>query len=203
MVSLSDQEKMKEAARRAQQKVADANVRQGPKPKTCQDCGTHVECFNKPDGVSDEDFNAQLKEQQNAINNTTADELVERRDAYHEAGGTKPLRVPEAQKKVREQYESALKEELLDQGLNVKQPSVKSFINDDMKGLAATHELDIIAGGDPSQISGMQNKRVNGSIGPQWRGRRSQDLEDYARDMQRQGRGGEGINVELKNCDDM
>ena len=52
-----------------------------------------------------------------------------------------------------------------------------------MKSLHATHRLDIIAGGDPSDISGLASGKVNSSLGSQWRGRRSQSLENFARDM--------------------
>lgn len=70
----------------------------------------------------------------------------------------------------------------------------------ELSNLAATHRLDIRAGGDPSDISGMGNRSANSSLRSQWKGRRSQSLEDYARDMQEKGLGKEKMNVKLRRC---
>lgn len=186
-----------EAARRLEQAARTASQLSQQDPnEPCPDCD-EVDCFKKPDGMSEEEFARQLKEQQDAINNTTADQLVARRDAIRAAGGTGPLRDRVAQEAAREAYQTKRMTELLE---TMSRSRAEAALAKEMSGLAATHRLDIIAGGDPSDISGMGNRSVNSSLGAQWRGARSQQLEDAARRMQSQGRGNEKMNVKLKKC---
>ncbi len=42
-------------------------------------------------------------------------------------------------------------------------------VDQEMKGLAALHDPDQIAGGDPTNIKRLGSRRVNSSIGSQWR----------------------------------
>ncbi|WP_227267738.1 polymorphic toxin type 15 domain-containing protein [Roseobacter weihaiensis] len=63
--------------------------------------------------------------------------------------------------------------------------------------LDATHVLDIVAGGDPSDVSGVQNRSVNRSLGSQWRGK--VDALDDALASQA-GQGAVKANVRLKPC---
>lgn len=74
------------------------------------------------------------------------------------------------------------------------------MVSKELKELAATHKLDIIAGGDPSDISGLGDKRTNSSIGSQWKGARSQPLEDHAKNMKGNGAGNEKMRVNLRKC---
>ena len=61
----------------------------------------------------------------------------------------------------------------------------------------ATHVLDIVAGGDPSNISGLQNRSVNRSLGSQWRGK-VDDLDRALADQARQG--AVKANIRLRPC---
>lgn len=67
-----------------------------------------------------------------------------------------------------------------------------------MSKLDATHILDIIAGGSPSDISGLKDRSTNRSMGSQWKGKRSQALEDYARDKAVKGE--QQLDVALVEC---
>lgn len=186
-------EALAQAARAAQ--AASQLADQDPK-EPCPDCD-EVDCFNKPDGVSEDEFARQLKEQQDTINNTTANQLVQRRDAIRAAGGTDGVRDLAAQTAAREAYSTKRMTELLE---TMSRSKAEAALAREMSSLAATHRLDIIAGGDPSDISGLGNRNVNSSLGAQWRGNRSQQLEDAARRMQSQGRGSEKMKVRLKRC---
>ena len=175
-----------------------AKRRTKPRKRRCASCKKEVKCFKKPKGMSDKEFDRQLKEQQDAINNTTADTLTSRRDAIRAAGGTSPLRDLAAQSGARAAYRSRELQKLIKGGMNPRIASRQ--INKRMTNLAATHRLDIIAGGDPSDISGLGDKRVNSSLGSQWRGARSQELEEIARQQKKEGLGREKMNVKLKKC---
>ena len=59
---------------------------------------------------------------------------------------------------------------------------------DHLSSLAATHELDLIAGGYENEISGMGGTVENSSIGPQWRAdSRSGALDRHAQELARNG----------------
>lgn len=168
------------------------------KKKACLKCKKDVKCFKKPKGMSDAEFDRQLKEQQDAINRISANKLLERRNAIQKAGGTGPLRDRSAQKQIRDNYEAKRRVELSKSGIRGKKQD--DAISNELASLAATHRVDIIAGGDPSDVSGMGDRRVNSSIGSQWKGARSQELEDIARQMKKEGLGKEKIEVKLKRC---
>lgn len=157
-----------------------------------------VECFNKPSNVKTDEFLRQLKEQEDALNNTTAETLLARRQAIRDAGGTSPLRDLKAQGRARTEYETNRMLELADEG--VVGADAQRQVTRELATLAATHRLDIIAGGDPSDISGMGDRSVNSSMGSQWKGRRSQSLEDYAKDLDKNGVGKEKMRVKLRMC---
>ena len=60
--------------------------------------------------------------------------------------------------------------------------------NRHLSSLAATHELDLIAGGYHNEISGMGGASENSSIGPQWRAdSRSGALDRHAEELERRG----------------
>lgn len=159
-----------------------------------------VECFNKPAGCSDAEFDRQLKEQQDAINNTSADTLCKRRQAIRNAGGTKGVRDHAAQKAAAAKHVTKLTKALAKGNPPVVGAAAEKAVAKVMSKLAATHRLDIIAGGDPSDISGMGDRRTNSSLGPQWKGRRADSLEEHAKKMQKQGKGAKKLKVKLKKC---
>ncbi len=153
-----------------------------------------IPCFTKPAGVSDRDFMEQLLEQEDAINNTDIAELIQRREMVKQMG-TGALRDRGAQTTARKEWTRGKVRELLAAGMSLshaKQAAAKEAAN-----LDATHVLDIVAGGDASELSGLQNNSVNRSIGSQWRSR-VVDLDDALADHAVQG--GVKANVRLKKC---
>ncbi|CRM54185.1 MULTISPECIES: polymorphic toxin type 15 domain-containing protein [Pseudomonas] len=156
-----------------------------------------VECFNLPEGANEDEFIRQLKEQEDALNAMDADTLISRRKAIDDAGGTEALRDKKAQRKARKDYERKRLSDLLAQDVDASK--AKKIVSTELKELAATHILDIIAGGNPSDVT-MGDKRTNSSVGAQWKGRRSQSIEDHAKEMAKAGTGKEKMKVKLKKC---
>lgn len=68
--------------------------------------------------------------------------------------------------------------EYKDQGLTRKEAKEKA--DEWMKTQAALHDPDQIAGGNPLNVTGMGDKRINYSIGSQWKSR-ADDIEKQVR----------------------
>ena len=151
-------------------------------------------CFNKPKNASRAEFLAQLQEQENAINNSDLSELIARRDLV-KANGTGALRDVAAQKAARDLWLQTRRLEL--QGAGKSIIDADRIAHSEAAKLDATHVLDIVAGGDPTNISGLQSSSVNRSLGSQWRSR-VDDLDDALADHAR--RGGVKANIRLKPC---
>jgi hypothetical protein len=150
-------------------------------------------CFELPPGASDEfrqEFERQLKEQQDAINNMTADEMGYANWVLRTAGTTRLLRDRAAQEAKRREYQ----QDLIAQGYSGRR------LRQAMADVNATHFLDIVAGGDPSRV-GIGGADVNQEIGRQWiQDGRVQQLRDEAEKMRREGRSQEKMNVSLEIC---
>ncbi|CAI8844983.1 Novel toxin 15 [Pseudomonas sp. IT-P2] len=190
--------KTKEEAARTQGQTSSKHGNGG---RVAQSRRFDAECFNMPDGVSEDEFLRQLQEQEDAINRMDADTLLENRQKIDDAGSTKSLRNKEVKAKQREarlNYEAMRKIEL--NAIGIKGQKAKEAIKEELKKLVATHRLDMIAGGNPRDISGMGDKRINSSLGPQWSGRRADALEKYAQNLKSNGHGKNKMNVKLKKC---
>jgi hypothetical protein len=158
---------------------------------------TDIPCFNQPPNTTRQDFLDQLQEQENAINNTNISELMERRAAVQAAGGTGALRDTAAQRAARDQWLSRRQDEILSSNPSLSLLDVERMARAEASRLDATHALDIIAGGDPSAISGLQDRSVNRSLGSQWR-TRVDTLDTALADQAR--RGGMKANIRLRPC---
>jgi hypothetical protein len=155
-----------------------------------------IPCFEKPANVSVADFEAQIREQEAAINNSDISELQRRRAIVAE-DGTGSVRDRAAQETARAEWLTKRANEIREQeGLSRAEARAKA--QKEAAQLDATHVLDIIAGGDPSDISGLQNRSVNRSIGAQWPGGRVADLDRALADQAAQGAA--KAHVKLKVC---
>lgn len=148
-----------------------------------QDCPANTEeitlpCFKAPEGADAKEFSDQLEEQANEINQTDPKELEKRIENYD-----KNNRDPSAQRAERDNYRNRETERLIDdyieQGKTAQEANelASAEVEAEMATLDATHALDMIAGGDPSKISGLGDSSVNRSIGSQWRSRVKKLLE--------------------------
>lgn len=154
-----------------------------------------VPCFNRPPNSTRQEFLDQLAEQETAINNSDLSELMRRRAAVR-ANGTGPLRDAAAQSTARSQWLSNRVIEIR-QSQGLSRSAANAVALQEAAGLDATHVLDIVAGGDPSDISGLQNRSVNRSLGSQWRNKVSV-LDDAFASQAR--RGAVKAHVRLKPC---
>ncbi|PRZ40833.1 polymorphic toxin type 15 domain-containing protein [Tritonibacter scottomollicae] len=169
-----------------------------------------VDCFDVPRNVDRAEFDRQLREQQDTINNMTADEmgyahavLDHAREVWRDTGQkgsfTKLLRGNgEAQRQARTKHR-----EYLDKALGLDEDEIDELMAD----LDATHFLDIIAGGDPEHV-GMGGAQENQRIGPAWTYKntpsgasRAGQLKDYSDQLRTAGRSDHLMNVGLSSCD--
>lgn len=166
--------------------------------KPCEYPDERVPCFTPPKGADTDEFDRQLQEQEDEINKTDPDELTKRIDEYNSS-----LRNPAAQQAAREEYRISREDELTQQYLNAgkslqeAEAAAEADTEAQMDDLDATHALDMIAGGDPSKISGLGDSSINRSIGSQWKSRVSA-LRDAAK--QAGAAGQKKMNVKLKRC---
>ncbi|MBL3611022.1 polymorphic toxin type 15 domain-containing protein [Rhodovulum sulfidophilum] len=166
-----------------------------------------VPCFDLPRGADPAEFDRQLREQMDAINQMTADDMayahyvLDQARAEHArqmAAGLRPagssftdiLRDNGAQRSARQDY--AL--DLENQGFDDEE------ISEIMSSVDATHFLDIVAGGNPSDV-GIGGSAENRGIGRQWiREGRAESLGQTARGMRQDGLADRRMNVNLERC---
>jgi hypothetical protein len=160
-----------------------------------------VKCFEVPERLKgkEAEYARQLKEQTDYINNKmTADDMAYAHWVLEKAGGTDALRRPHLQQAHRNAYKAHLRE----QGKSAAE------IDEMTKGTAATHFLDMVAGGDPAVFSTdaagkpvLGDTGVNSDIGGQWtRQGRAASLREEAERMRRGGEANKRMHVELRPC---
>lgn len=160
-----------------------------------------VECFDVPDNLKDktDEYKRQLDEQMNYINTKmTADDMAYAHWVLEKAGGTAALRRSHLQQKHRNLY----KEYLASQGKSAEE--IKSAV----EGKAATHFLDMVAGGNPAIFSTdakgnpvLGDSEINSYIGNQWTQKgRADSLKQEADRMRKSGRSGDLMSVDLRHC---
>lgn len=121
--------------------------------------------FNYKEKFDEEEFSRQLKGQQDGLNNLTVQEYFDNRERYLTEGRSKEGF--KAQKKVRKEAFDDKVLELLEEG---KSPSqAKAEAREWIKERAALHDPDQIAGGDPTRVTGVGDRRINSSLGAQWK----------------------------------
>lgn len=123
--------------------------------------------FKYKDKFDETEFSRQLKGQQDGLNDLTVQEYFDNRERYLKEGRSKEG--SQAQKLARKEALDAKIFELMEEGKapDVAQTEAKEW----MKEQAALHDPDQIAGGDPTKISGLGDRRVNSSLGSQWKTR--------------------------------
>lgn len=123
--------------------------------------------FKYKDKFDKEEFSRQLKGQQDGLNDLTVQEYFDNRERYLKEGRSKEG--SKAQKAARKKALQEKIDELMDSGMSRKES--KETAKEWMEEQAALHDPDQIAGGDPTKISGMGDRRVNSSLGSQWKTR--------------------------------
>ena len=147
------------------------------------------------------EFDRQLHGQQSGLNNLSVEEYLEGRERFR---AIKRQGTGQAQQEAREKYRKELtqdfKNQLSDQGIvgAAAQQQAAAMAAEVMSTLAALHNPDLYAGGK-DLVTEMGDKRVNSSIGSQWRSRVGV-LDEAANNIPEAERGVTKMNAKLKRC---
>ena len=136
--------------------------------------------FKKNPKHSSTEFNKQLKDQQDAINKMQTKEWLKNRENFKNRDKADyNKRAKQARDEYREKIRNNKYDEYLENPKNNYTPEQASAKADEfMKGKAALHNPDGVAGGKVDQITGMGDSRVNSSIGSQWANGRAASIEN-------------------------
>ncbi|WP_095209595.1 polymorphic toxin type 15 domain-containing protein [Bacillus cereus] len=121
--------------------------------------------FNRNVKHDSEEFARQLKDQEKGMNELTVDEYLKNSERYIAQG--RAIEGNAAQQAAREEAYVQKVNELQREGLTLS--NAKKKAKEWLDTQAALHNPDQIAGGKVEIIGGMGDKRINSSIGSQWR----------------------------------
>ncbi|VAW48912.1 VgrG protein [hydrothermal vent metagenome] len=165
------------------------NKKDGEKVKAGKLKKHEVPCFKKNDKGKPKEYDRQLKDQENGLNDLTAEEYLKGREAYK---STKR----KSTQKTRNDYKKDLIKDY--QKLNMSKADATKKAESKMKTLHALHNPDLIAGGKDKTTT-MGDKSVNQSIGSQWK-KRVDDMDKEAQKAIKEKKGSSKMNVKLKRC---
>lgn len=167
----------------------------------CAEC-QEIDCFKVPEGVDPDEFAKQLKDQQDALNQMSPDEVLRNMDAYAAAG--RPAGEAVARAAERAAYRARRIREVADElvagGMGRRAAEIQAGLDvgREMRNLDALHNPDLSAGG-AGTIGGLGNRSINRSIGSQWGQGRADQLRRAAEAQKRAGKA-TMEEVELKIC---
>jgi polyhydroxyalkanoate synthesis regulator phasin len=151
--------------------AAETETKEQEAAKTCVDCG-EIDCFSPPEGSTPdqiEEFKRQLKEQQDAINDISPDQLVKNMENYEEFGRGAKDAVDRAT--ARDGWIQNRVTELLKRDPSMTRKGAEQAAKGELSTMDVIHTPDLSAGGT-GKISqhngGMGPRSVNRSIGSQW-----------------------------------
>ncbi len=123
--------------------------------------------FKRNSNHSKDDFVKQIKAQEKGLNDLSLEEFINNRKDYKKRGRSK-----DAAKAQREFRELELKKKIKELRKNgFPEENAKEKAKEWMKDMAALHDPDQIAGGFGHKVVELGNKRVNSSLGSQWKNR--------------------------------
>lgn len=122
--------------------------------------------FKCPPDLDPVEFERQLSNQKDGLNKQTLAENIENRENYA-ANGRDVSDGAEAQKRARQEAYQDRIAECRKNGMSFTE--AKADADDWIKTQAALHDPDQIAGGNPTNVTGVGDSRVNSSIGAQWK----------------------------------
>lgn len=120
------------------------------------------------------EYRSQLDGQQEGLNRMKVEQWFKNREAYlrraeeSESGSGRATEGAKAQKVFRmQERERLMAKKVVEEKKTREQAAVE--VDEFMKTQAALHDPDQIAGGDPTVIRALGNRRINSSIGNQWK----------------------------------
>lgn len=154
--------------------------------------------FNYKTKFDSEEFARQLKDQEKGMNELTVYEYQQNRKRFIDEG--RAIESNAAQQAAREEAYVQKINELQREGLTLSQ--AKKEAKGWLDTQAALHNPDQIAGGKAEVIGGMGDKKINSSIGSQWRYRIDivdEQINGLAKNMTQEQRKNTYLNVKLTN----
>ncbi len=142
------------------------------------------------------EFQRQLEAQQEGLNNLTVDQFLRNRDNYLENG--RSSEGSRAQERFREQALQDRIDSNIERGLSPTEARTEA--EGWMADQAALHDPDQIAGGNADNVTGMGDRRVNSSLGSQWKtriGNVDRQVREAAEGMTQEQRENTHLNIEL------
>ena len=121
--------------------------------------------FNRNPKHDETEFVRQLKNQEEGMNKLTVQEYLDNRARYLEEG--RALEGDAAQLAARKEALTKKYQEFVRSGMSRDEAKIKA--EEWLKTQAALHNPDQIAGGNPLNIGGMGDTRINSSLGSQWK----------------------------------
>lgn len=147
------------------------------------------------------EFERQLQAQERGLNSLTVDGFLGNRNKYLTEG-----RATQGNTAQRLARQEALNEKILElrkQGLSRNEAKLEA--NNWLKSQAALHNPDQIAGGNPTDIGGLGDKKINSSLGSQWKSR-IKEVDDHVRQnsnlMSKEAQESTYLNIKLKEKGD-
>ena len=121
--------------------------------------------FNYKSKYNEAEFARQLADQEAGMNKLTVDEYLKNRERYIAEG--RAIEGNAAQQAARKEALAIKVGELLDSGISFQEAEKQA--EKWLDSQAALHNPDQISGGNPLNIGGMGDKKINSSIGSQWK----------------------------------
>ncbi|OTA21233.1 hypothetical protein Xbed_00887 [Xenorhabdus beddingii] len=151
------------------------------------------------------EYSAQLRRQQDAINNMSPEDFKIARDAYKK--NKRNSKAATAQEDFRNDTERDISDKIFRNliGKGKEPDGAQEIANRKAKqalqGLAALHEPDMVAGGYGQYApKKMGDSRINSAIGGSWKGSRIGTLDKAAKEAVDSGLGDTKMNVQLELC---
>ncbi len=139
--------------------------------------------FKRNPKHSQDEFDRQVKGQEDGLNELTVEEYLKNRDEYlkrkDQTGDGRDAKSKKIQDEARRDALDDKQAEFEEAGMSSRQAELEA--EKWLKTQNALHDPDQIAGGHPDKISGMGDAGVNKSLGGQWRNGRADALDEYVR----------------------
>ena len=153
--------------------------------------------FNYKSKYNEDEFARQLADQEAGMNKLTVDEYLKNRERYIAEG--RAIEGNIVQQAVRKEARAQKIAELRKNGLSYSE--AKKQAEEWLKSQAVLHNPDQIAGGNPLNIGGMGDSKINSSIGSQWKYRIDavdEQIKALADKMNETERKSRYLNIKLK-----
>lgn len=160
-----------------------------------------VKCFKNGTEAPDLEYDRQLADQEAGLNDLTVQEYLDGRERYQQVARQGTGKAQEAARaKYAAELERSYKAALAKKGVfgEAAAKQAAAMTAEKMGTLAALHNPDMIAGGK-DMVTQLGDKRVNSSIGSQWRDRVAA-LDKAAAEVPAAQRGSTKMSAKLTRC---